>query len=792
MAVTGRGGINSCTSGAWRRLGALAIWVWATAAAAAGLTLTEAGRPLAQVVVDETATELEKEAAAELVSYVARITGATLPMVAAPGNGPGVIVGRSRFLEALAPDVAWDGLGPDGIVVRTVGDRLLLAGGRPRGTVYAVASFLQDTLGVRWWAPDAESVPRQPTLRIPELNTVYRPPFELRCHHSAPFRDKTFARRLRQSFGINFDPGTHSIGKLLPGNTHFVAHPDWFMYSPDDGDLKDKYSYASGLGYLQDGDDEAMAQVAEKQRRLPYQPCLSNAAGRAAIGDAVLAQLATEYPKWEAPPKVVWVTQADGRWMCRCPECTAVREREGAQSALWVMALNEIGARLEPLYPDVRVGMFAYLHTMQAPRTVRPRSNVLVYMAFLDRDHKEPIPAISSLRAAVTDWSEMAEHVYVWDYTANFRNFIKPHPNHFVLAESIRFYNDQGADGLFVQGSWGTAGEFMRLRAWLAARLMWEPGLDARQLAEEFMAGYYGPAGPVLLQYIDMLNAAVRRDGGRFLSCFATSTAHWLTMADLNRATELFERAGAAVAGDEILTRRVRRTRLGLDMVWLERYRDLRREAHRGALPFRGPADPFAAVAALANDPFQVNAYREWADFSEYTRTLQDLFPPRPGSPPPECAELEPGAWEEIQAARLTASPTSAAATMVDDDAASDKRALRLRGTASELEAAFEVPAHLAGRWHVFVRLRALPATPEPAALVAGVYARDAATDTVNEVARAVVEIGPEPGAGYRTIDLGVCTLGPGSSIWVRPNESGSHGRLRATWIDRMFLVLPD
>gem|GEM_PF-1223643 len=775
-----------------RRVRLLSACLCACVAATAAFPLTDAGRPLAEVVVDAAAPEAEAAAAAELVDYVARITGATLPVVNELGDGPSVMVGHGPAVDALAPEVDWAALGSDGVLIRTIGNRLLVSGGRPRGTVYAVATLLQDTFGVRWWAPDAEHVPRQPNLQVPDLDVAVRPPFELRSFHSSPFRDPVFARRLRQSFRITFDPGTHSIGRLLPGKTHFVAHPDWFMYCPAAGDASDKYSYTSGLGYLEDGDDAAMARVAREERRLPYQPCLSSAGARRAIGDAVLAQLAEEYPQWDAPPKVVWVTQADGRWMCRCPDCTALREREGSQSALWVRALNEIAARVEPLYPDVRVGVFAYLHTMQPPRTLRPRPNVLVYMAFLDRDHKEAIPALASLRTAVERWCDISEHVYAWDYTANFRNFAKPHPNHFVLAESLKFYRDQGVDGLFVQGSWGTAGEFMRLRAWLAARLMWDPDLDPRRLAEEFLSGYYGAAGPVLLQYIDLLNAAIRRDGGRFLSCFATSTAHWLGLEDLNRAVALFEQARAAVAADETLTQRLLRTRLGLDMVWLERYRDLRREARRSGLPFRGPADPYTVVAELAHDPFAVNSYREWADFSEYVRKLRDLFPARRGPVPAECAGLDPGAWEEIPADRLTASAAADDAALAADESASGARALCLRGSRPDLEAAFEVPAHLAGRWRVFVQVRAVPAAAGPAAVVAGVYARDAAKDTINEVARAVVAFTPGRDVGYRTVDLGVCGLGTGSSVWVRPNAGGAYGRLESTWVDRVFLTPPD
>ena len=39
--------------------------------------------------------------------------------------------------------------------MRTKGNYLLLAGGRPRGTLYAVNRFLQEQCGVRWWTTRA-------------------------------------------------------------------------------------------------------------------------------------------------------------------------------------------------------------------------------------------------------------------------------------------------------------------------------------------------------------------------------------------------------------------------------------------------------------------------------------------------------------------------------------------------------------------------------------------------------------------------------------------------------------
>jgi len=308
----------------------------------------------------------------------------------------------------------------------------------------------------------------------------------------------------------------------------------------------------------------------------------------------------------------------------------------------------------------------------------------------------------------------------------------------------------------------------------------------------DFLNGYYGAAGPLLLQYIDLIGAAVSRQPALWLGVYDATTRHWLTLEDLTAATRLFSQAEAAVAGDETLLRRVRRAKLSIDVVWVERYRELARTARDEGLPFLGPEDPYAEVARIGANEFQSGSYREWADFSEYVGKLRALFPPRSGPKPPQCEGLRPGEWEEIQEQRLEVLPAGGSSQIVDDPTASDGKALRLEGTDKALEGRFKLPQSLAGRWRVYVVLRAEPDGPDPAAVVAGIYAWNMPGGNANEVSRVTVECPPERSGEYQTIDLGVHRLMEGATVQVQPNGSGTYGRVKATWVDRLILVQAD
>ena len=116
-------------------------------------------------------TPAERHAAEELQRFLKEIAGAELPIrEAGVLSERAILVGRDAEAERLVPGVDWVKLGDEGLVVRTSGPHLLLAGGRPRGTLYAVYSFLEDDLGCRWFAPDCSRIPKRPRLVVHDLN----------------------------------------------------------------------------------------------------------------------------------------------------------------------------------------------------------------------------------------------------------------------------------------------------------------------------------------------------------------------------------------------------------------------------------------------------------------------------------------------------------------------------------------------------------------------------------------------------------------------------------------------
>ena len=573
------------------------------------VVLARQGTAACTIVLPADALDLEKKAALELADHLEKVIGDRPTVADQPGTGPNIHVGRTPAIERLLPDVDFDALGTDGIVMRTVGRDLVLTGGRPRGVLFCVYTFLQDVVGVRWWAPDQTHVPSEPSLAVTDLDVTYRPPFDIRQFVTGAFNDMTFATRMRLNGGIlGLQYADHSITHLLPPKEHFLEHPEWFMYTPP-GDVNEsyggEYSYDTLLARMKTAYPKSWYDVAVRTRRLPYQPCSSSPGAIEAVTSAVRKKLAAEYPKWKFPPRIVVVSQSNGAAECRCDACRATHEREGSASASWVGFVNAIAERIEKDYPDVQVTMMAFLHLEKPPAHLRPHPNVSVFSVPVTSDRKRPLRDVVEGQWTAR-WCAITSRVYIWEHEANFWNPIQPHPNHFVIPDNVRFFAEHGVKGVMLEGKGGQASEFRRMRAWVHARLLWDPHQDARKLMNEFLDAYYGEAGPFLMKWIELQQDAARRADDHVQGAYTMYTDGWLRVEDLNRGMGLFDQALAAVEADATLERRVRRERLNLEMVWIQSYDKLKAEAAERGQPFLGPEDPLVALERIAKDEFKL------------------------------------------------------------------------------------------------------------------------------------------------------------------------------------------
>ena len=521
----------------------------------APLIIAENGEAKAVIVVAGDATEPERHAAAELAEFLRQITGATFEISTSPTAGGSRLLVGPGAAKLAVPDFSTDGLGTDGIVIRSVGNNLILAGGRPRGTLYAVYTFLEDNLGCRWWSSTAGTIPKKPTVVVGELNVRYVPALEYRESFWYDAFDGDWAvrnkcngnsERLDDKHGgkHTYDGFVHTFYPLIPPERYFLEHPDWF------------------------------SEIDGKRTTDRGQLCLTNEQMRAELVKNLKERL-----RKNPAATIASVSQNDWHGNCQCARCAAIEKEEGSPAGLMLQFVNAVAAAIEPEFPNVAIDTLAYQYTRKPPKITRPRHNVIVRLCSIECSFSKPLSdeRNKEFRDDIIGWSKICSRLYIWDYTTNFRHYVMPHPNLRVLGPNVKFFADHNVKGLFEQGAYQSYGaEMAELRAWVLAKLLWDPSRDGRQLTDEFIAGYYGPAAPHIKDYLKTTHDAVEA-AGDWLGCFSQHTAKFLSFETLSKGWGQLKAAEAAVANDPELRFRVQVAQLPAMYTFLLRWDEMRK-----------------------------------------------------------------------------------------------------------------------------------------------------------------------------------------------------------------------
>ncbi len=745
------------------------LFNWTLAAAAEQpFVIADSGQPQCVIVVADQPRAAEQTAAMELQSILKQVTGAELPIrlcAEVERDAKQIVVGPSPRVAELLPNLKLEDLGDDAIVIQSDSNSLILVGAGPRGTLYAVYTFLEDQVGCRWWTSTEETIPHQPTLSIPSLSINYAPLLKSReAYYRDAFDAKFAARQRLNGHSASADPAlggnvrftdfVHTFFPFLPPAVYFEQHPEW--YSLIDG----------------------------KRAHERAQLCLTNDAMRAEMTRVVLERLASD-----PGAKLISISQNDWYGACQCDKCQAVVKEDGSEAGPLLRFVNAIAAEVEKEFPDVWVETLAYQYTRTAPLKVRPRDNVVVRLCSIECSFAQTLgegEQNEPFRKDIEAWSKIAPRLFVWDYVTNFSNYLVPHPNLSVLAPNIRFFVKNNVVGLFEQGdSQSGIGDFVRMRAWLIAHLMWNPDQDEAALFDEFLQGYYGSAAPHLKEYLNLINDAGER-AGLYLRCFMPDTSAWLTLEDLNRAVELFAKAEAAVAGDAILAARVRRERLPLDHVWLSRYTPLKRASLIQHLPFAGPSDPKAACEEFVQMCRHngVGNWRENHPFAERADALLRKYGP-PAKIPSQVEGLPATDWLDYQDGEFRISKAGEWTEFVEDASASDGHAIRMPGDHAEWATALTFSSDIVplNPWHVYVAARCDATAQEGVAMTMGIY--DSAEK--QSVAHQSVTVQQAGGSDYHVFDLGSHSLSDAMYLWVAPPKRPDE--VQHVYVDRVFMV---
>ncbi|MCB0686253.1 MAG: DUF4838 domain-containing protein, partial [Saprospiraceae bacterium] len=394
-------------------------------------------------------------------------------------------------------------------------------------------------LDCRMFSPTVKVIPKKEHIEIPDVDITQLPVINFRDTHYRITWDTEYTdwhKLDHDENGNRPDWGmwVHTFNALVPPELYYKAHPEYF------------------------------AEV--EGERQPTQLCLSH--------PEVLRITIQNLRRFIAqnPEATYWsVSQNDNRQYCTCEKCRAFDEQEGSPSGSIVRFVNQVAAE----FPDKIISTLAYEYGRSAPKNVKPAANVNIMLCSIELNRDRPIGADSTsldFRDDVIAWGKIAKDIIVWDYVIQFSNLISPFPNFQTLQPNIQFFAANGVSALFEQGNREIGGEFAELRAYLIAKLMWDPWLNQDSLLNDFLQGYYHQGAPYIKSYLDEMQQALLASASplRIFGSPNSAKDSYLTPELIERYSELFDQAEIAVQKDAEILERVRIARLPLSFACME------------------------------------------------------------------------------------------------------------------------------------------------------------------------------------------------------------------------------
>jgi hypothetical protein len=516
---------------------------------AASIPLVNAGHSAYSIVVADHAPKAEQDAARLLQGYLKTVCGVDIPVREEKGNGDeaAIFVGRTEHLGKAALKVP----GGDGFLIASDDKEIYLAGGSGRGTRYSVCAFMQRFAGCRLFSTGKLSFSPLNDLSIPAgLSIRQEPAFVYRevyypCESDQAYLDWHRLQRLDDLWGL----WGHSPFKIIPPAKYFSSHPEYF------------------------------ALVGGK--RQATQICPSN---------EEVFRLTVAYLKKAIaanPDAVYWsLSPQDGGGFCSCPQCRKADREDGGPQGSWLQFVNRVARK----FPQQRFVLLAYGPTAAAPLKTIPEPNVYIMLSSINALRQEPMestPSAAAFRKELAGWLKVTPHVFVWDYTTQFTNFLAPFPDYDFLAPNLRYLKGMKVQGVFEEGSGYTYSDMAEYQSYLLSALLWDPDTSVAVLRREFMKGYYGRAGAFVGRYLDSLSAAVRATGAA-LDIYGDPVHNhkdYLSPARIDAYAALLDSAERLAAGDKEVEDRLERVRLPLEYTVLQQSLFFGTEKHGYLIP---------------------------------------------------------------------------------------------------------------------------------------------------------------------------------------------------------------
>lgn len=410
---------------------------------------------------------------------------------------------------------------------------------------YAVYTLLE-SWGYRKFTAKETYIPKLDKITFPKnTEQYYKPSFEYRVLLYPDAYDEDFRDWHKLDWHLDdFNVWGHSFGKLVPPKEYFKTNPSFFA-------LYEGFRNEESL-------------------------CMTNDT----VVDIVIKNMQKVISQ-NPNAQFYSVSQNDDVVYCECQKCNSINNKYGGPQGSLYYFLNKIAKH----FPKTKIVTLAYLHTFKPPKRLKLQSNIYTLICPIELNRGIAIENDNTskpFRKTLQDWSKTSSHLYLWDYTVQFSNYLSPFPNIHTFSDNYKFFKNNNIKGLFVQGYADIPGDFTELRQYLLAKLLWNCDVDINAVTDDFLRGFYGNAAPYIKKYLNLL-AENQQKSNSFLDIYSgpvQSRNTFLSPEAMDQYDNLINEAELALLQDPVLEPRVKKLRLALEYVFFEQSKFYGKDQH--------------------------------------------------------------------------------------------------------------------------------------------------------------------------------------------------------------------
>lgn len=520
----------------------IALSIAHTLAFAQNINLVDKGKSGFKIYI---ADDTYRNDAAILNSYLKNVSGIQLDVI----NGlkssvtNGIIIGQQNKLAKIST-ANFPVLKNNAVLLKETNNNIFISSNSAKGVTYAIYSFIEQVLGCRYFYENGKYIPSRRNISIPKAYSFLETP--------------VFSHRQYWYFG-SFVPSAEYLTWHKLDN--YKSDKSWAMFMVHNLD-----NFVPDVLLNSKPQFFAVNNGVRVKDQLDFSsPELQN----------FLIEKVKKYFIDNPTATTVALNPKDNENYCQCDLCKRTYEIEQSKMGTLLTLVNAIAKN----FPDKQFVLQAFKSNRRPPKNIIPGKNVKIVLSDIEVTRLHDIQTSSNARVMpfIQDlkiWRKKTNNLLIWDYLTWYDNSFIPFPNFDNMAANAKFFASNGVDGIFWEGDGSLPSFQYRLRAYIAAKLLWNPNTNIEVLIKQFCDFYYEDASNLMQSYLKKLNqnkkaGNIEIETGND-SFYSDASKTYLSKSSIAAYRKLLTEAKAMVSRKPEVANRIELDEIGLLIFELE------------------------------------------------------------------------------------------------------------------------------------------------------------------------------------------------------------------------------